>query len=108
MSKTSAAINRIKIRLDSISGLDGKVGDLVANVIEPFINSIVNFVEGNLHDGDVWDAEIIENGKITGWIHKKCGRKVEFKEKYCPECGEKMNLLDDYLRDPMKHIWEDD
>ena len=56
----------------------------------------------------MWDAEIIENGKITGWIHEKCGRKVEFKEKYCPECGEKMNLLDDYLSDPMQHIWEDD
>lgn len=108
MSKTSSAINRIKARLDSIGGLDGKVGDLVVNVIEPFINSIINYAEEKLHDGDLWEAEIEENGKIAGWVHTECGRKVEVKEKYCPECGEKMDLFDDYLADPMKHIWGDD
>lgn len=38
-----------------------------------------------------WEKIKDPYGKIEGWLCK-CGREVKIKEKYCPNCGAKMDL----------------
>lgn len=39
-----------------------------------------------------WEAMYDTRGRITGWIHKYCGRVTIEASKYCPVCGAQMSL----------------
>lgn len=45
MSKMTKAINEIKTKLDSISGLDGKAADVVEGVLLPAVTEICNSLD---------------------------------------------------------------
>lgn len=39
-----------------------------------------------------WEEIRDAYGNLEGWLHTNCGREVKCKEKYCPNCGAKMDL----------------
>ena len=55
-----------------------------------FIRSIPTSDTEKVRHGD-WDEIRDAYGHIEGWIHRDCGRMSMAKDKYCPNCGAKMD-----------------
>lgn len=54
MSKATKAINQIQKDLDSVSGLDGVVGDFM-EILQKDIHSKVVFIKNNFPEANVFD-----------------------------------------------------
>lgn len=62
MSKTTKAINQIKKDLDSISGLDGVVGDFM-ELLQKDIHNRVEFIKENFPEANIFDYFGIRESK---------------------------------------------
>lgn len=76
MSKTTVAINKIKEDLDSISGLDGGVGEYV-EMLQKEIHERVMFLKKWMHSNEPENLPLTENQ-----IRERIGKWIWFDEKH--------------------------
>lgn len=113
MSRTTAIIKRINDKLETISGLDGVVADML-EIEEQHINAIVDLCTKQFADATIFDykgcGSICDEDRYAVWIAEyvpvdyndaikhlqgyscsKCkygvGKQTTL---YCPNCGRKM------------------
>lgn len=116
MSRTTACINRIKEQLDSVSGLDGIVADLL-EVEEQHISKIIEIINKYFECATIFDyygsQKEDEGEEFLDWIPQnvverdwdgghtnyteyrcpRCGHTEAYKKKpYCSSCGLKMDM----------------